>query len=78
MLKPGDIVGPYEIRGFVGQGGMGRVYRAFDPRLERTIALKIIVVQTAERASTPDGGLGAPHERGGRVACSAKHGPSPR
>lgn len=44
MLKPGDLVGPYEIRGFVGQGGMGQVYRAFDPRLERTVALKVIVV----------------------------------
>ena len=44
MLKPGDNVGPYEIKGFVGQGGMGQVYRAFDPRLERTVALKIIIV----------------------------------
>ena len=44
MLKPGDLVGPYEIRGFLGQGGMGQVYRAFDPRLERTVALKVIVV----------------------------------
>jgi serine/threonine-protein kinase len=44
VLKPGDQIGPYEIRGFVGQGGMGQVYRAFDPRLERTVALKVIVV----------------------------------
>jgi len=44
VLKPGDLVGPYEIRGFLGQGGMGQVYRAFDPRLERTVALKVIVV----------------------------------
>lgn len=51
MLKPGDVVGPYEIRGFVGQGGMGQVYRAFDPRLERTVALKIILVP--ESARTP-------------------------
>jgi serine/threonine-protein kinase len=46
MLKPGDLVGPYEIRGFLGQGGMGQVYKAFDPRLERTVALKVIVVPT--------------------------------
>ena len=44
MLEPGDLVGPYEIRGFLGQGGMGQVYKAFDPRLERTVALKVIVV----------------------------------
>ncbi|MDF2694224.1 MAG: serine/threonine protein kinase [Labilithrix sp.] len=54
MLKPGDIVGPYEIRGFVGQGGMGQVYRAFDPRLERTVALKIIVVPEGARTSSKD------------------------
>lgn len=52
MLKPGDLVGPYEIRGFLGQGGMGQVYKAFDPRLERTVALKVIVVP--ERASRND------------------------
>ena len=55
MLKPGDIVGPYEIRGFVGQGGMGQVYRAFDPRLERTVALKIIIVPESARASATEG-----------------------
>jgi eukaryotic-like serine/threonine-protein kinase len=53
MLKPGDLVGPYEIRGFVGQGGMGQVYRAFDPRLERTVALKIIIVPESARTSSP-------------------------
>lgn len=57
MLKPGDVVGPYEIRDFVGQGGMGRVYRAFDPRLERVVALKVIVAP--ERATTAPEGTGA-------------------
>jgi serine/threonine-protein kinase len=52
MLKPGDLVGPYEIRGFLGQGGMGQVYKAFDPRLQRTVALKVIVVP--ERGSPND------------------------
>lgn len=51
MLKPGDRIGPYEIRGFLGQGGMGSVYQAFDPRLERTVALKVI---TSPPGESPD------------------------
>ena len=54
MLKPGDLVGPYEIRGVVGQGGMGQVYRAFDPRLERTVALKVIAPSFHDLPATKD------------------------
>ena len=35
-------LGPYEIRGMLGQGGMGIVYSAFDPGLERPIAVKVL------------------------------------
>ena len=36
------IVGKYEIVDAIGAGGMGTVYRAFDPTLERMVALKIV------------------------------------
>src|SRR5258708_37368447 len=36
----GDKLGPYEIRGLIGKGGMGEVYRARDSKLKRDVAIK--------------------------------------
>ncbi len=41
-LAPGARLGPFEIVGSLGSGGMGEVYRAHDTRLQRTVAIKII------------------------------------
>ena len=41
-LEPGGTVGPYEILGLIGAGGMGRVYRARDSRLDRDVAIKVL------------------------------------
>jgi eukaryotic-like serine/threonine-protein kinase len=47
-LAVGGRIGRYEILAPVGAGGMGEVYRARDPQLERTVAIKIV---TSSRAA---------------------------
>ena len=48
-LEPGDALGPYEIVGRIGSGGMAEVYKARDTRLDRTVAIKILKGEFSER-----------------------------
>ena len=43
-LEAGTRLGPYEILGPIGAGGMGEVYRARDDRLKREVAIKVLPV----------------------------------
>ena len=49
-LSSGDKLGPYEILAPIGAGGMGEVYRARDPRLNRDVAIKVSAAQFSERS----------------------------
>jgi serine/threonine protein kinase len=41
-LQPGDELGPFRITSLIGAGGMGEVYRAWDTRLDRQVAIKVL------------------------------------
>jgi len=67
-LTPGTMLGPYEVLGELGAGGMGEVYRARDTRLDRTVAIKILPEHLAS-----DAGRRARFEREARTISGLSH-----
>src|ERR1041385_3146542 len=47
----GKTLGQYELREQIGQGGMGAVYRAFQPSVERFVVIKILNTSLAGNAN---------------------------
>ena len=66
-LTRGDRLGKYEIVASLGSGGMGDVYRAQDPRLEREVAIKVL------RSSATSAETHARLWREARAAASVSH-----
>jgi serine/threonine protein kinase len=48
-LALGEKLGPFEILAPLGAGGMGEVYRAWDTRLERTVAIKVLPERVSQK-----------------------------
>ena len=67
-LNAGSKLGPYEVVGAAGAGGMGEVYRARDTRLERTVAIKVL---PSHLSSNPD--LKQRFEREAKAISSLQH-----
>ena len=66
-FTPGSRLGPYEIVGAIGAGGMGTVYRAHDARLRRDVALKVISASFVRADSVQR------FEREARAAAALNH-----
>ncbi len=67
-LRPGQTFGRYAIRGLLGHGGMGTVYRAHDSQLDREVALKIPRLDLMQ-----DDGVMERLVHEGRLAASIAH-----
>jgi serine/threonine-protein kinase len=67
-LAAGQRLGPYEVTGTIGAGGMGEVYEACDTRLERPVAIKIL-----PRDSSADPDRRARFEREAKAVASLNH-----
>ena len=67
-LSPGTRIGPYEVIALLGVGGMGEVYRARDPKLNRDVAVKVL----AEVVATDPDRL-ARFRREAQVLASLNH-----
>jgi tRNA A-37 threonylcarbamoyl transferase component Bud32 len=67
-LAPGASLGPYEVLGRLGRGGMGEVYSARDKRLERSVAIKVLPAELVDDARSRERLI-----REARAAASLSH-----
>ena len=81
-LSPGQVLNNrYRIVKLLGQGGFGAVYKAFDPRIDRYLAVKVLREQFARdvtsrqrflREARAAGGLGHPAAQADQRARQAR------
>src|SRR5262245_27734237 len=54
-LARGAAIGRYVVLGLVGRGGMGEVYAAYDPELDRKVAVKLLRIKPGAGVSLTEG-----------------------
>jgi len=64
----GTTLGPYELKGVIGRGGMATVYRAYQPSMERDVALKVLAPELASEPEFVDR-----FEREARIVAQLQH-----
>src|SRR6266851_3352919 len=52
QLRPGQMLGQYQIVEHLGSGGMGQVFKAIHSAMQRTVALKVIAPELTQDAQT--------------------------
>ncbi len=67
-LNPGQAVGPYQVIGQLGHGGMATVYKAHHSRLDRNVAIKVM-----HKAFTEDAGFITRFEREAQIVAKLEH-----
>src|SRR5579862_3006194 len=67
----GEQIDRYVIEAVLGEGGMGRVYRALDPRLGRRVALKVMLAEGASETARAE--AAARMDREARAAAAFNH-----
>src|SRR5678809_255764 len=67
-VQSGTRLGPYEILSAIGAGGMGEVYKARDTRLNRDVAIKVLLGEVSDRPE-----LQARFEREAQTIASLNH-----
>ena len=67
-VRIGQLLGIYQVKAFIGRGGMGEVYRARDTKLDRDVAVKLL-----PNSFVSDPGRCARFEREARILATLNH-----